>query len=132
MNQNKIQVYFDGLCHLCSREIDHYRKQIGSQKIQFADITAPDFDPEKAGLDPIRVHQEMHVRKSDGSLTVGVDAFITIWESLPRYHFAARLGKKALPHALLTAGYHVFARVRPYLPRKKAECSASPYCLAPK
>jgi len=132
MNPNKIQVYFDGLCHLCSREINHYRKQTGSDEIQFVDITAPDFEPKKAGLDPIRVHREMHVRKSNGSLVTGVDAFIAIWEVLPRYHFAARFGKRALPRALLTAGYHVFARVRPYLPRKKADCSASPYCEATK
>ncbi len=131
MNSNKVQVYFDGLCHLCSREIDHYRKQRGSEEIQFVDITAPEFDPMKAGLDPVRVHREMHVRKSNGSLKVGVDAFIAIWEILPRYHFAARLGKRALPHVLLTAGYHVFARVRPFLPRKKADCSASPYCASP-
>jgi len=132
MSSIKVQVYFDGLCHLCSREIDHYRKQAGSHEIQFVDITAPDFDAKNAGVDPVRVHKEMHVRRSNGSLAVGVDAFIAIWETLPRYHFAARLGKMAFPHALLTAGYHVFATVRPYLPRKKADCSASPYCEVPK
>lgn len=132
MNTKALQVYFDGLCPLCSREIDHYRKQKGSGEIQFVDITAPEFDADKLGLDPIRVHREMHVRKTDGSLAIGVDAFIAIWEKLPRYHFAAKLGKKAIPHALLSAGYFLFARVRPYLPRKKAGCGASPYCEPPK
>lgn len=125
-------MYFDGLCHLCSREIDHYRKQNGSDKIEFVDITAPDFDPKKANVDPILVHREMHVRKADGTLAIGVDAFIAIWETLPRYRFAARLAKRGIPHALLTAGYKVFARVRPFLPRKKSDCSKSPYCEAPK
>jgi predicted DCC family thiol-disulfide oxidoreductase YuxK len=132
MKQNKVQVYFDGLCHLCSREIEHYRKQKGSDEIDFVDITAPNFDPKKANVDPVRVHREMHVRKSDGSLAIGVDAFIAIWETLPSYGFAARLAKKTLPHALLTAGYKVFARVRPFLPRKKSDCSKSPYCDVPK
>jgi predicted DCC family thiol-disulfide oxidoreductase YuxK len=132
MKQNKVQVYYDGLCHLCSREIDHYRKQNGSDQIEFVDITAPDFNPIESGLDPVRVHREMHVRKSDGSLAVGVDAFIAIWEILPRYQFAARMGRKAIPHALLTGGYKVFARVRPYLPRKKSDCNKSPYCELPK
>lgn len=132
MTQNRIQVYFDGLCHLCSREIDHYRKLKGSEQIEFVDITAPDFDPRKSGLDPVRVHREMHVRKSDGSLAIGVDAFIAIWDTLPRYQFAARLARNRIPHALLTAGYKVFARVRPYLPRKKSDCNNSPYCEMPK
>lgn len=125
---SKTQIFFDGLCHLCSREIQHYRKQTGNEDLEFVDITAPGFDAKQAGLDPIEVHRQMHVRRADGSLAVGVDAFIAIWEKLPRYHFAARWGKKAIPNALLRAGYSVFARVRPYLPRKKSDCSASPYC----
>jgi predicted DCC family thiol-disulfide oxidoreductase YuxK len=128
MNTNMTTIYFDGLCQLCSREIKHYRKLPGSDGLIFVDITSPAFDAQKAGLDPMRVHREMHVRRADGSLAIGVDAFIAIWETLPRYHLAARLGKKALPHAVLAAGYFVFARLRPYLPRKKADCSASPYC----
>jgi predicted DCC family thiol-disulfide oxidoreductase YuxK len=129
MNPNKVQVYFDGLCQLCSREVSHYSKQLGSENIQFVDITHPDFDASKLGLDPIRVNQKMHVRKINGELAVGVDGFITIWETLPRYHYLARLIKMKVPHALLTLGYSIFARYRHYLPRKKSNCSTSPYCL---
>ena len=128
----KTKVYFDGLCHLCSREISHYRKQQGSEAIEFVDITAANFNPASEGLDPVRVHREMHVRKADGTLLVGVDAFIAIWETLPRYRFMAKWGKRSLPHRLLSAGYKVFARIRPYLPRKKDACADSPYCDIPK
>lgn len=132
MVDRKVTVYFDGLCHLCSREISHYRKMKGSEQLAFVDITHPDFRPEKEGLDPERVHREMHVRKADGSLAIGVDAFIAIWEVLPRYHVAARLGRSSVPNLFLRAGYQVFAAVRPFLPRRSAECSESPYCQIPK
>ena len=121
-------VYFDGLCPLCSREIDHYRKQRGAESLRFVDITAADFNAEAEGVDPIAVHKEMHVKTSDGRLVTGVDAFIEIWKVLPRYGFAARLAQKSFIKPTLDFGYHIFAAVRPYLPRKAQGCEASPYC----
>jgi predicted DCC family thiol-disulfide oxidoreductase YuxK len=124
-----LTVYFDGLCVLCSREIDHYRKQQGSELIRFVDITHPSFDSSNEGLDPVRVHKVMHVKTGDGQLRTEVDAFISIWEVLPRYHFAARMARLAWLRPVLDAGYHGFARIRPWLPRRdRRGCEQSPYC----
>lgn len=131
MANHKLTVYFDGLCHLCSREIEHYKKQRGSAGIEFVDITSPQFQAEKEGLDPVRVHKEMHVRKANGTLVVGVDAFIAIWEVLPRFGMAAKLGRQPLANRLLRVGYQIFAKVRPYLPRRTRDCKQSPYCDFP-
>jgi len=131
MTQPGIKVYYDGLCHLCSREIDHYRTQTGSEHIEFLDITAPGFDPEGEGLDPIRVHRAMHVRRADGTLAVGVDGFIALWEWMPRYRLAARLSRSPVPRFLLRLGYGIFAASRPYLPKRRRDCAESPYCGLP-
>lgn len=128
VENSKIKVYFDGLCHLCSAEIVHYRKLRGSENIIFLDITSSEFNAALEGVDPVRVHREMHVRKADGTFAIGVDAFIAIWNELPRYRFAARWGNYPLPKLFLRAGYKIFATIRPYLPRKKGDCSESPYC----
>lgn len=125
-------VYFDGLCPLCSREIDHYRKARGSDHLRFIDITHAGFDAAKEGVDPVQVHQVMHVRDQNGKLATGVDAFIEIWKVLPGYNWAARLANRTVPRGLLTVGYYIFAKIRPYLPRKTADCSASPFCGIPK
>ncbi|MBN2243084.1 MAG: DUF393 domain-containing protein [Acidobacteria bacterium] len=122
------KVYYDGLCHLCSREIGHYRRQKGAESMQFIDITAADFDAAREGLDPYRVHREMHVRTGDGRLATGVDGFIEIWERLPRYRWAARAARNRLLKAFLDLSYRAFARIRPILPRKKNPCGDSPYC----
>ena len=126
----KIKVYYDGLCLACSREITHYRTQMGSENIDFIDICAPGFDPLLEGLDPIRVHKEIHVRRSDGSLATRVEAFVVIWETLPKLRFLAGLAKQRQIRGLLEVGYSAFAKVRPWLPRKTAasECETSPYC----
>ena len=66
MGAAKVTVFYDGLCILCSREIDHYRKSRGADLITFVDICAPGFDPAENGLDPKAVHKVMHVRRQVG------------------------------------------------------------------
>lgn len=127
---SKVKVYYDGLCIACSREITHYKTQIGAENIEFIDICASGFKPEREGLDPIQVHKEMHVRRSDGSLATRVDAFIVIWETLPKFHFLARIARYQIIRGTLGIGYSMFAKIRPWLPRKTKtnDCQDSPYC----
>lgn len=126
-------IYFDGLCPLCSREIDHYRRRRGAENLAFVDIFAPGFDAQAEGLDPVAIHQNLHVRRADGSLVCGVDAFIAIWSQLPAYGGLARLAQLTVVRPVLVAGYAVFARVRPWLPRRQAAaCAASPACPMPR
>lgn len=128
--ENKIKVYYDGLCKLCSAEINHYRKQEGAQKILFIDICAEDFDANAEGIDPYLVHKIMHVRRLDGNLATRVDAFIEIWMHLPKYRIAAKVARKPLVKMGLEVGYSCFAFIRPLLPRhsKLKDCQDSPYC----
>ncbi len=121
-------IYFDGLCVVCASEINHYRRLPGAESFKFEDITAVDFDPAAHGLDPQQVHKVMHVRDKFGELHTGVDAFRVIWQDLPRYHFLARLSTRPVVRWGLDLGYNVFVKIRPYLPRRKQDCSASPYC----
>ncbi len=130
MSTNKLSIYYDGLCPLCSREIDHYRKARGADQLRFVDITSVGFQAETEGLDPQEVHRVMHVKTADGRVHTEVEAFIQIWKVLPGYGWMARLVSSAPIRPLANVGYRGFARIRPWLPRKKADCSASPYCEA--
>lgn len=126
----KLKVYYDGLCKLCSREMDHYRKQVGAENIDFIDICAPQFDATLEALDPVLVHKIMHVRRPDGTLATRVDAFIEIWKVLPRYNILGKTANLPIVKSLLEMGYTGFATIRPWLPRNSAknECKDSPYC----
>ena len=128
--QVKIKVYFDGLCKVCSIEIEHYQKQVGAENLDFINICSNHFDAVKEDVNPIDVHKIMHVRRADGSLAIKVDAFIEIWNALPKYKRLARLAEIRILRRALDAGYSFFTVVRPWLPRKKAsdDCSESPYC----
>lgn len=125
-----LKVYYDGLCKVCSGEINHYRKQRGSEQIQFIDICAPGFDARAEGVDPVAVHQVMHVKRSDGNLATRVDAFIEIWSALPKYRWLAQVARTRVARYGLDAGYSIFTKMRPLLPRyaRAEDCKDSPYC----
>jgi predicted DCC family thiol-disulfide oxidoreductase YuxK len=114
----RLIVYFDGLCPLCSREINHYRKQAPVGQVQFQDITDPEFQPETHGLDREAIHQHMHVRL-DGKIRTGVQAFFAIWEVIPGYKALRTFLSLPGVYWLATILYSVFARVRPMLPKRK-------------
>jgi predicted DCC family thiol-disulfide oxidoreductase YuxK len=76
-----MQVFYDGACPLCSREMAHYRKHDRLHRMEMVDIAAPNFDAATYGLDPEKVQQVMHVRMADGRVFTQVRAFVKIWES---------------------------------------------------
>jgi predicted DCC family thiol-disulfide oxidoreductase YuxK len=79
----KVQVFFDGACPICSREVKHYRARDRHGRIEWIDIANPAFHAPAYGLDPARVQQMMHARLSDGRVVTEVRAFVKIWEVLP-------------------------------------------------
>ncbi|NDC39803.1 MAG: DUF393 domain-containing protein, partial [Proteobacteria bacterium] len=72
-SQSGFKVYFDGLCVLCSAEIEFYRRRPGQEAIEWVDISSPGFSAEAEGVDPVLVNRFFHVRQEDGRLVSGVD-----------------------------------------------------------
>jgi predicted DCC family thiol-disulfide oxidoreductase YuxK len=121
MSSPLLNVYFDGLCPLCSREIEVYRKKDLLKQIHFVDIMSPSFDAEAEGLDPKKVHDVFHVKTPDGRILTRVDAFAEIWKTLPGFGLLRWVAEQPTLRPALDLGYRVFAKVRPYLPRKKGD-----------
>jgi predicted DCC family thiol-disulfide oxidoreductase YuxK len=118
-----VEIFYDGKCVVCSLEMDRYRRHKHADRLKFVDISSPQFKAQDFGLDPKDVQKVMHARNKDGELKTKVDAFIAIWEVLPGYEFAAKLAKKPWIRPFLDVGYEGFAKIRPFLPRKKgADC----------
>lgn len=117
--EQALTVYFDGLCKVCSHEIAIYQRRDRSSQVRWVDIMDPQFSATSEGLDPALIHQEMHARRADGTLAVGVEAFVEIWKVIPGFAPLAKLASQAWMKPVLRLGYHAFTRVRPYLPRKE-------------
>lgn len=121
-------IFFDGECHLCTREIDHYRNARGADRLQFIDISDPHFDAGRWNLDRRQVRKHMHVRRADGSVAVGVEAFASIWDTLPNWRPLGRFIRLPGLNLLARAGYVVFAEIRPYLPKRARAACADGAC----
>ena len=123
-NTTRFRVFYDGLCPLCSREISFYRTKDASEAIDWIDITREGFDAEAEGLNPARVYQVFHVKDETARIIVGVDAFIEIWSRIPALRTWTMLSRLPGARRLMKVGYFVFARIRPYLPRRaRADCN---------
>ncbi len=112
------QILVDGNCIVCDLEVQHY-KRVAPAEFVLVDISAPDFDASRFGLTPEAVNRHLHAIAPDGSLHVGVDAFLHIWSRIPRYRFLNRLVGLPGVYALARAGYAVFVVIRPWLPKRR-------------
>jgi predicted DCC family thiol-disulfide oxidoreductase YuxK len=125
MSEAPLTVYYDGLCPICSREMEFYRRLVRAGSVHFVDITDPAFDAPRHGLDAQRIHQVLHVKQED-TVHTGVTAFLALWGVVPGFRWLTRLARLPVVYSLLTAGYHTFAVVRRWLPRlRRADCVSS-------
>ena len=82
------EVFYDGACPVCTREIAMYRKSFAQQDIQWKDVAATDqmVAPDLSREDAIK---RFHVRRADGSLVSGAGAFLAIWRNSGRVRWLA-------------------------------------------
>ena len=119
----KLTIYYDGLCQLCSREMQYvYNVEGATDRIAFVDFTDPAFDTRAEGLDPVALERYIHVRLPDGAVRTGVDAFIELWKRIPGHAWLARVVGNPVVKPLAKLGYLAFAGVRRHLPRRRASC----------
>lgn len=114
-----LKIYYDGACHLCSMEINHYRKKDMNNQLEYVDISSPSFDAMTVPIDPMILNKYFHVQTTSGEWKAGVDAFAEIWKHVPGFTLAHKCADFRPTRLLMDFGYHVFARLRPLLPKKK-------------
>ena len=119
LKKEKLRVYYDASCYLCSYEIEYYRKRTQDESIVFVDISHPDFDVIQEGVSKVDVNKYFHVRLSNGNLISGVDAFVAIWKELNIFKLLVFLSKNPLLKFFMDASYLLFVFVRPFLPKKR-------------
>lgn len=81
-NDFEVEVFFDGACPLCSREMRFLQRLDRQRRIRFTDIAAPDFEAKSAGIEWEELMRAMHARLPDGSFVAGVEAFRRVYQSL--------------------------------------------------
>ena len=120
-----LQIFFDGSCSVCAREMEAYRRKERTGRLQFIDISAPGFDPAPYHITLKELMHEMHAIDRENHVFRGVEAFRAIWQAFPASTGDGLLGALVkLPGVNLLArvGYWSFARVRKFLPHTPEAC----------
>ncbi|MBX7167637.1 MAG: DUF393 domain-containing protein [Pirellulales bacterium] len=121
----EIEVFFDGGCPLCRREIDLLRCRDRGQRIRFTDLETLDPAAANLGKSSAELMARMHARLPDGSWVEGVEVFRRMYSAVGFRRLVA-LSRLPVVSPLLAAAYAVFARNRLRLTGRctTASCSA--------
>jgi predicted DCC family thiol-disulfide oxidoreductase YuxK len=111
MTDHDIEVFYDGECPLCMREIRLLRQLDRRERIRLVDIAAKGFDAASVGVSWERLMDRIYGRLPDGTLIEGVEVFRQIYAAVG---FAPLVRLTRLPgisHAL-DLGYRWLAKNR--------------------
>jgi len=119
--QFPIEVFYDGSCSVCAREIEHYLHLDHGGKLLAVDISSPDFAPELHRITLKDFMYELHVIDKSGEVYRGVEAFWAIWQAFPystMYGIMGTIINMPVINPVARILYRGFARIRPYLPKR--------------
>lgn len=105
------EVFFDGDCPLCVREIRMLRRLDRKGRIQFTDIAAADFNASDTGRSWDELMARIHGRLPSGELVEGVEVFRRLYAAVGFGPLVALTRLPGVRH-LLDAAYHLFAKNR--------------------
>lgn len=109
----KLEVFFDGGCPLCRREIGFYRKRADAAAVNWVDISDPNAGEPAPGLSRCEALARFHVRTPDDRLLSGAAAFARLWQETPGFRTLGHMASWPPITWILERAYRAFLRVRP-------------------
>ena len=114
-----INVYYNSACPVCDSGVQNFRQKLCSENIVWNDI-----DKDKSTIDNLNlklktelktelelefVRKRLHLVDQNGELKVGIDAFIALWEVLPKGKWKACFFRFPIIHGFSKVSYNGFA-----------------------
>ncbi len=107
----RIEVFFDGECPLCLREIKLLRRMDRNDRIRFTDIADPTFRPTEFGKTNQEFMDEIQGRLPDGTWVTGVEVFRRLYAAVGLGPLVWLTRLPGISHGL-EVGYRAFAKNR--------------------
>lgn len=98
-------VLYDGGCPLCLREITHYRRLKGADRLDWIDIAPRDDVMATFGVAKAEAMTRFHVKQADGQWATGAYGFAVVWAQLRGYRWLASFVRTFRLLPLLDWGY---------------------------
>lgn len=84
-----LRVYYDGLCPLCTREINHIKRLDKQGQLDMQDINAADFEQRFPHIDRVQADRILHGELPDGRIILGLDVTCMAWSLVGKGHWFA-------------------------------------------
>jgi predicted DCC family thiol-disulfide oxidoreductase YuxK len=126
MSDHEVEIFYDGQCPLCTREVNMLRRLDRRARILLTDIAAPGFDAGALGLTQAALMASIHGRLPDGRVIEGVEVFRRAYQAIGLRPLVALTRLPGIRQSL-DAAYGVFAKNRL---RLTGRCSAG-HCELP-
>lgn len=107
----EIEVFFDGGCPLCLREINFLKRRDRHERIKFTDIDAADFSTDSCGKTYDELMAKIYGRLPDGIWITGVEVFRRLYSAVG-FGPLVMLSRLPVISQIMELGYHVFAKNR--------------------
>lgn len=107
----EIEVFFDGDCPLCSKEIKFLKKLDKQNKIVFTDIADKNFEASNYGLTFDDFMAEIRGRLPDGTMISGVEVFRRLYGAVG-LDWTVAITRWPVVSSVLDIGYKWFAKNR--------------------
>ncbi|MBS2020041.1 MAG: DUF393 domain-containing protein [Deltaproteobacteria bacterium] len=108
---HQVEVFFDGACPLCRREIGMLRRLDRRSAIRFTDIAEPSFDAVAVGRTQSDLMARIQARLADGTWIDGVEVFRRLYAAVGFGPLVAVTRVPGISH-LMDAAYGWFAKNR--------------------
>lgn len=107
-----IQIFYDGKCGLCSKEIDYYKKVSPKNIFKWNDIANNPKELKQIGVSQYDALMYLHALDKNKNPKIGVDAFILIWDQLKFWNLLSLVIKLPLIYQFTKILYKFFANYR--------------------
>jgi len=122
-----VEVFYDGDCPLCMREIRMLMRKDRAARIEFTNIAAADFDASVHATTYADLMTRIRGRLADGSWIEGVEVFRQLYAAIGWRRLVAITRVPGISH-LLWLGYTLFAKHRL---RLTGRCAPGGRCAVP-
>ena len=114
-DQEKMKVFYDGSCPICTREIAFYQERTGADQIDWIDTHAIKDDVVYPGISREQALAKFHIVTPDGKILQGGTAFAGLWRTLPAFRILGWAFRPRPLDWLLNRVYDLLLKVRPRL-----------------
>ena len=114
---NRVQVFYDGACPICSREISLYRSLRGAGAIVWTDLSGAGQSELPSSIERIDALRRIHAIDANGQVVSGAQVFSLIWSALPQFRLLGFVSRLPLVNRGLDVLYWTFLKLLPPLRR---------------